>query len=76
MFATAITAMVVFLIWLNGVAPIPVMATRAMNTAAGGVIALAAYWIWPTWERRQVSKPWRACWRRFDRISAPCVSAT
>ena len=55
-FATAITAMVVFLIWLNGVAPIPVMATRAMNTAAGGVIALAAYWIWPTWERRQVSE--------------------
>jgi uncharacterized membrane protein YccC len=55
-FATAVTAMVVFLIWLNGVAPLPVMGTRAMNTAAGGVIALAAYWIWPTWERHQVSE--------------------
>jgi len=55
-FATAITAMVVFLIWLNGVAPLPVMATRALNTAAGGAIALVAYWIWPTWERHQVSE--------------------
>jgi uncharacterized membrane protein YccC len=55
-FATAVTAMVVFLIWLNGVAPLPAMAARAMNTAAGGVIALAAYWIWPTWERHQVSE--------------------
>jgi uncharacterized membrane protein YccC len=55
-FATAITAMVVFLLWLNGVAPQPVMAARAVNTAAGGVIALAAYWIWPTWERHQVSE--------------------
>ena len=33
-FATAVTAMVVFLIWLNGVAPLPVMGTRALNTAA------------------------------------------
>ncbi len=55
-FATAITAMVVYLIWLNGVAPLPVMPTRALNTAAGGAIALGAYWIWPTWERHQVSE--------------------
>lgn len=55
-FATAVTAMVVFLIWLNGVAPIPVMGARAVNTAAGGAIALAAYWLWPTWERSQVSE--------------------
>ena len=55
-FATAITAMVVFLIWLNGVAPQPVMAIRAVNTLAGGAIALTAYWLWPTWERHQVSE--------------------
>lgn len=55
-FATAITAMVVFLLWLNGVAPGPAMAARAMNTAAGGAIALIAYWVWPTWERHQVAE--------------------
>lgn len=55
-FATAVTAMIVFLVWLNGVAPQPVMAARAMNTAVGGGIALAAYWLWPTWERHQVSE--------------------
>jgi uncharacterized membrane protein YccC len=54
-FATAITAVVVFLVWLNGVAPGPAMAARALNTAAGGGIALVAYWLWPTWERHQVS---------------------
>jgi uncharacterized membrane protein YccC len=55
-FATAITAMVVLLVWLNGVAPQPVMAVRAVNTLAGGAIALSAYWLWPTWERHQVSE--------------------
>lgn len=55
-FATAVTALVVFLIWLNGVAPQPVMAARAMNTAVGGAIALAAYWLWPTWERDKVAE--------------------
>jgi uncharacterized membrane protein YccC len=27
---------------------------RAVNTAAGGVLALVAYAVWPTWERTQV----------------------
>jgi len=30
------------------------MAARALNTTAGGAIALLAYWLWPTWERTQV----------------------
>ena len=55
-FAMAITAMVVFLIWLNGVAPGAVIAARAINTAVGGVIALIAYWAWPTWERHRVTE--------------------
>jgi uncharacterized membrane protein YccC len=55
-FATVITAIVVFLISLSGVAPGPVMAARAFNTAVGGALALFAYWVWPTWERHQVSE--------------------
>ncbi|MEO8050592.1 MAG: hypothetical protein ABI833_09275, partial [Acidobacteriota bacterium] len=27
-----------------------------LNTTAGGVIALLAYWLWPTWERHQVAE--------------------
>jgi uncharacterized membrane protein YccC len=27
-----------------------------LNTAVGGTIALLAYWIWPTWERTQISE--------------------
>ena len=53
---TAVTALVVILIAMTGVAPKEVMAARAWNTAAGGAIALVAYWIWPTWERTQVSE--------------------
>jgi len=55
-FATVVTALVVFLISLSGVAPGPVMAARTLNTAAGGALALLAYWVWPTWERHQVSE--------------------
>jgi len=50
----AVTALVVFLIGLTGVSPQEVMAARGLNTAAGGVISLAAYWLWPTWERSQL----------------------
>src|SRR5258708_28005143 len=32
------------------------MAERALNSAAGGAIALVAYWLWPTWERTQVGE--------------------
>ena len=52
----AVTALVVLLIALTGVAPKEVMAARALNTAAGGAIALVAYWLWPTWERTQVAE--------------------
>ena len=55
-FVTCITALVVLLFALTGVTPKDVMAARALNTAAGGVIALVAYAIWPTWERTQVAE--------------------
>jgi len=53
---TAITALVVVLFALSGVAPGAVIAARGLNTVFGGVIALVAYWIWPTWERTQVAE--------------------
>jgi uncharacterized membrane protein YccC len=50
-FVTALTALIVFLVSLTGLAPGPIMIARGLNTLAGGAIALAAYWLWPTWER-------------------------
>ncbi|HUJ23755.1 MAG TPA: FUSC family protein [Bryobacteraceae bacterium] len=50
----AVSALVVLLIAMTGVAPGEVIMARGVNTAAGGVIALLAYWLWPTWERTQV----------------------
>jgi uncharacterized membrane protein YccC len=55
-FAVAISALVVFLIALTGVSPKELIWARGINTAAGGALALLAYWIWPTWERAQVSE--------------------
>jgi uncharacterized membrane protein YccC len=50
-FVAALTALIVFLIGITGVAPGPVMVARGVNTLAGGAIALLAYALWPTWER-------------------------
>ena len=51
----AVTTLVVLLLGMAGVAPADVMFARGANTAAGGAIALLAWWLWPTWERTQVS---------------------
>ncbi len=53
--ATAVSALVVFLFSLTGIAPMAVIGARAINTSIGGAIALLAYWLWPTWERYRVS---------------------
>jgi len=53
---TALTALVVLMFAIVGSAPAVVMMARGLNTAAGGAIALAAYWLWPTWERAQISE--------------------
>jgi uncharacterized membrane protein YccC len=50
-FVTALSAFVVLMIAITGVDPKPVIAARALNTALGGALALAAYWLWPTWEQ-------------------------
>lgn len=52
-FVTAITGLVVLLLAMTGVDPKEAIAARAVNTAAGGAIALLAYWLWPTWEHTQ-----------------------
>lgn len=54
-FSIAVTGLIVFLIAATGVSPREVVLERGINTAIGGVIALIAYAIWPTWERTQVS---------------------
>jgi uncharacterized membrane protein YccC len=52
----AVSALVVLLIGLTGVSAKDVIAARAVNSIAGGTLALAAYWLWPTWERYRVNE--------------------
>ncbi len=53
-FVIVLTGLVVLLIALSGVQPGVVIAARGLNTVAGGVIALTAYALWPTWERTRL----------------------
>lgn len=50
----SVSGLVVFLVGLTGIAAETVISARAINTTVGGLLALAAYWLWPTWERTQV----------------------
>jgi uncharacterized membrane protein YccC len=52
----AVSALVVLLIGLTGVSAQDVIAARALNSVAGGALALTAYWLWPTWERYRVNE--------------------
>jgi uncharacterized membrane protein YccC len=52
-FVIAMSAMVVLLISSTGISPQTVILARAQNTAIGGMLALIAYAIWPTWEKTQ-----------------------
>ncbi len=54
-FVMAVSALVVLLIAVTGIAPAAVIAPRALNTAIGGALALLTYALWPTWERTQTS---------------------
>jgi uncharacterized membrane protein YccC len=51
----SISGLVVFLIAAAGYSPGEVVAARALNTVVGGLLALVAYTVWPTWERTQVA---------------------
>lgn len=55
-FAIAVSALIVQLVTILGVAPSAVIWARGVNTVAGGCLALVAYWLWPTWERAGVSE--------------------
>jgi uncharacterized membrane protein YccC len=54
-FSIAISGLIVFELSAAGTPPGQVVATRAINTVAGGALALIAYALWPTWERRNVA---------------------
>lgn len=55
-FSVSISGLIVFLVAATGVSPKDVVLERALNTTAGGVLALIAYAVWPTWERTQVNQ--------------------
>jgi uncharacterized membrane protein YccC len=55
-FGVAVSALIVLMISFTGAAPKDVILLRGINTAAGGALALAAYVVWPTWERTQVGE--------------------
>ena len=71
-FSIAVSGLIVFLIAATGVSPAEVVAERALNTVAGGLLALLAYALWPTWERTQVweaiAEMLDACRRYFQSI--------
>jgi uncharacterized membrane protein YccC len=53
-FVSTVSALIVLLVGLTGISAWQVIPARAVNTAAGGLLALIAYWVWPTWEKEQV----------------------
>jgi uncharacterized membrane protein YccC len=53
-FGVAVSALVVLLISITGLAPKEVIAARGINTIVGGGFALLAYAVWPTWERNRL----------------------
>jgi uncharacterized membrane protein YccC len=53
-FGVTVSALIVLLLTITGVSPKDVIHARGVNTVIGGVLALAAYAAWPTWERAQV----------------------
>jgi uncharacterized membrane protein YccC len=55
-FGVAVSALIVLMIAVTGVSPKTVIWARGLNTLMGGILALIAYAVWPTWERRQVGE--------------------
>jgi uncharacterized membrane protein YccC len=48
-----ISGIAVLLIAMTGISPYQAMVARGVNTTLGGILSLAAWWVWPTWERTQ-----------------------
>lgn len=53
-FGVAISALVVLMIAITGMAPKEVIQARAINTVVGGALALLTYAAWPSWERNRL----------------------
>ena len=49
-----LTGLIVVLLSFEGLAPADTMSARAIGTSLGSALALAAYLVWPTWERGRV----------------------
>jgi uncharacterized membrane protein YccC len=49
-----LTALIVILLSFEGISPSETMNARALGTSLGSALALAAYALWPTWERGRV----------------------
>jgi uncharacterized membrane protein YccC len=56
LFAVAVSALIVLMVTFTGVSPKDVILARGINTVTGGILALAIYAVWPTWERTQVGE--------------------
>jgi uncharacterized membrane protein YccC len=55
-FGVTVSALIVLLLTITGVSPQNVIHARGVNTLIGGVLALAAYAAWPTWEKARVAE--------------------
>jgi uncharacterized membrane protein YccC len=49
-----LTALIVVLLSFEGISPTETINARALGTSLGSALALAAYALWPTWERGRV----------------------
>jgi uncharacterized membrane protein YccC len=49
----SVTGLIVVLLALGGAPALPSIEARGIATLVGGALALAAYAVWPTWERSQ-----------------------
>lgn len=65
-FAVCITAYVVFLLALTGLPELTAVADRAIDTAAGGALAMVVYLAWPTWESAAVGPLLADLWEALD----------
>lgn len=55
-FGIVVSALIVLLLAISGIAPKDVIWARGINTAVGGVLALLAYRLWPSWERSRIAE--------------------
>ena len=56
LFGIVVSALIVLLLAIGGIAPKDVIWARGTNTLAGGVLTMMAYRLWPSWERTRISE--------------------